>query len=342
MPSKISFLTSRDIRSVWRREDKNFTPWLANVEPIARLFEACGLELGEDPKIETEREIPGVRRSLDVLVTIEGEDSVEKFAIENQYSEGDHDHLTRALAYAVGLDVSTVIIVAESHRPEFVSVVNYLNAAAATYERGIRVFLVDITVWSADDGETVFPVFEVSAEPDEWKALVSKSVGSERETEMKALNYEFHDLMLPLVRKTTGVFKNSKPSSSSSWKAGWFGIGGVAVVYGFLKDYSYAQVWFFRHGDPEASRRGFEALKAQRVAIENEYSDLEFVWKEDRGYPVVETYVKGLGADRPFDPKKLQQLAEVTGKMSEIVNRYKGEIVDVMGEDLTRRKASQE
>jgi hypothetical protein len=332
MERKISFLKSRNIRDVWKREDRNFTPWLAASEPIAMLFEACGIDVGEDPKIETEVEIPGVGRSLDVLVTLDNGDVVEKIAIENQYSEGDHDHLTRALAYAVGLEARTIIIIAESHRPEFVSVVNYLNAAATTCEGGIRVFLVDITVWTGDDEKTVFPVFEVSAQPDEWKSAVALMSASGPNSNQKARYYEFHDLMLPLVRKTTGLFSNSRPTASSDWKAGWFGIGGVAVVYGIRRETAYAQIWFFRHGYPEASQAGFRLLESKKEEIEKSHSELKFLWKiEDRNYPVLEVSMDGLGTNAEFSKGKLQELAELTGLMAGIVRQYQIEIIAAMG-----------
>ena len=331
MNPKISFLKSRDIREVWRREDRNFTPWLANPEPISALFEACGIEAGENLTIETEVRVPGVGRSLDVLVTIDGDESHEKIAIENQYAEGDHDHLTRALAYAVGHGARTVIVIAESHRPEFVSVANYLNTTAAAHDEGIKFFLVEVSAWSAEDSNHVFPTFEVVARPDEWKVMVEETQIAKQSSEQKSLNYEFHDLMIPLVRKTTGLYTNSRPTASSPWKAGWFGIGGVAVVYGVLKSLAYAQIWFFRHGHLEASKAGFEALAAHKDLISKKYPHLEFTWKPDRSYPVVETYVEGLTAERPFDEKKLKELAEITGVMADIVRTYKSEITVAMG-----------
>jgi hypothetical protein len=295
------------------------------------LFEACGIEAGENLTIETEVKVPGVGRSLDVLVTIDGDEASEKIAIENQYSEGDHDHLTRALAYAVGHGARTVIVIAESHRAEFVSVANYLNITATAHEEGIRFFLVEVSAWSADDSDHVFPTFEIVAQPDEWKSMVTQTQVAQRGSEQKAINYEFHDLMLPLVRNTTGVFKNSRPNVSEPWKAGWFGIGGVAVTYGVLKSLAYAQIWFRRNGKQEACKRGFEALAANRELIEKKYPQLEFTWKPDRMYPVVETYVQGLTASRPFDEKKLKELADVTGIMADIVRTYKSEITVAMG-----------
>lgn len=332
---KISFLTSRNIREVWKREDKNFTPWLASSEPIAMLFEACGIDVGEDPKIETEVEIPGIGRKLDVLVTLDNGVVTDKIAIENQYSESDHDHLTRALAYAVGHKARTVIIIAESHRPEFVSVVSYLNTVAATSESGIRVFLVDITVWTGDDEKTAFPIFEVSAQPDEYKSAIAMMTASGPASDQKARYYEFHDLMLPMVRKTTGLFRNSRPSASSDWKAGWFGMGGVAVTYGIRRDTAYTQIWFFRQHDPKASQAGFRFLESQKAQIEEQHPGVKFLWKSTgMKFPILEVSIDGLGTGIAFEAVKLRELAEIAGVMAGIVRKYQTEITTSMNTKL--------
>jgi hypothetical protein len=122
---EIRFLEPEQVRAVWVREDRDFTPWLASEDPLQHLLAQCEIEMGSEPSIRTEVKIPGLQRSLDILVELE---DGQRIAIENQFSEADHDHLTRALGYAVGLEVSTVIVVAESHRPEFVALAHYLNA----------------------------------------------------------------------------------------------------------------------------------------------------------------------------------------------------------------------
>ena len=93
-----------DIREVWPGEAKDFTPWLAdNLEALSD-----HLAIGELERDSTEVEIPGGRR-LDILAK---DADGRNWAIENQYGEADHDHLTRALAYAVGLECRAVIVVA--------------------------------------------------------------------------------------------------------------------------------------------------------------------------------------------------------------------------------------
>ncbi|MEI8051132.1 MAG: hypothetical protein WCI12_06825 [Actinomycetes bacterium] len=108
---RIEFLRGIPVREAWPREDRDFTPWLASPDltPLTYLLSACSIEIGAEPEVRTEVKIPGLLRSLDILVQLEGGDRI---AIENQFSEADHDHMTRALAYAVGLDARTVILVA--------------------------------------------------------------------------------------------------------------------------------------------------------------------------------------------------------------------------------------
>ena len=75
--------------------------------------------------------IPG-GRALDVLAI--DSDGGERWAIENQYRVGDHDHLTQGLAYAVALDCRALIVVAEAHRDEFVAVAEEWER----YSKGVR------------------------------------------------------------------------------------------------------------------------------------------------------------------------------------------------------------
>jgi len=154
------------LRTVWPREDNDFTPWLA-----ADLTWLDLLGLGPLTLAGTEVQVPGVNRNLDILAqTPDG----RNVAIENQYLEADHDHLTRGLAYAVGLHAQALVVIAERHRPEFVAVADYLNSAYEQMaEDGIAVFLVTLTVEGV--GEYLVPRFTVVARPNEWRASVHAS-----------------------------------------------------------------------------------------------------------------------------------------------------------------------
>lgn len=151
-----------DIREIWPGEAQDFTPWLAdNLEALSAHLEIDDLELDS-----TEVEVPGGRR-LDILAK---DTAGRNWAVENQYDEADHDHLTRALAYAVGLECRAVIVVAESHRDEFVAVADEWNRYSEAYgSDGIRLFLVAIEAGRIGDSRPGYR-FRLVAGPNEWKS----------------------------------------------------------------------------------------------------------------------------------------------------------------------------
>jgi hypothetical protein len=328
--SEIRFLKNVDVRSVWLREDRDFTPWLASEEPLQHLLDACGIEMGSEPSIRTEMKIPGLLRSLDIFVELE---NGERIAIENQFSEADHDHLTRALAYAVGLEANTIILVAESHRPEFVAVAQYLNGAGLAYEdHGIRVILVRLIVETSPGSNIVHPKFEVIAEPDEWKAavdLVTQGQFSERD----AATYNFHEKLLPLVRQATGSFMRVQPSKNS-WKSGAFGVRGVTVTYGARKDATYVQIWFSRENSATANHAGMAVLESHRVEVEEELKGHSLDWRKGGVTAMLEVVIDAIGYSTDLNPVRMEEVANVAGKMATLVHKYRSEIATAMNVPL--------
>ena len=169
-----------DIRKVWPGEAKDFTPWLA--ENLEALSDHLGI--GELKLDSTEVEVPGGRR-LDILA--KGTDG-RNWAIENQYGEANHDHLTRALAYAVGLECRAVVLVAERHGQEFIAVADEWNRYSEAYGRdGIRLFLVAIEAGRIGDSVPGFR-FRLVAGPNEWKS--ETATGQPPLSEADRIRYE--------------------------------------------------------------------------------------------------------------------------------------------------------
>lgn len=166
--SRIVRSTSANIRDAWPREDRDFTPWIA-----ANLDVLDDVGLGPLTLEEVEKAVPGTDRSLDVLASTNDGRLV---AIENQYGRGDHDHFTRGLAYAVGLEATALVIIAEDHRPEFRAIADYLNGLREKLgdDDGIAVFLVVVTVEQV--GDSFVPRFSTCTEPNEWRASVQESL----------------------------------------------------------------------------------------------------------------------------------------------------------------------
>lgn len=168
-----------DIRTVWPGEAKDFTPWLAENLDIL----SDHLELDAFDAVETEKRMPS-GRSLDILAE---DANGRKWAIENQYGVADHDHLTRVMAYAVGLDCSAAILVAEDHRPEFVAIVDEWNRYSEAYgQAGIRLFLAVIEAWRIGDSAPGFRFRQVAG-PNEW--IEAAGAGSREQSEADRARY---------------------------------------------------------------------------------------------------------------------------------------------------------
>lgn len=160
-----------EIRSVWPSEPRDFTPWLAE-----NLDYLDVLDLGPLSLLGVEHPLTDTDRALDILAeTGDG----RRIAIENQFGRADHDHLTRGLAYAVGLQAAALVIVAEEHRPEFQAIAEYLNHAAEAVgldDGGIGVYLVEVGVERLEDW--FIPRFEVVQRPNRWLSATASSGAS--------------------------------------------------------------------------------------------------------------------------------------------------------------------
>jgi hypothetical protein len=314
-----------DLRTVWRNEARDFTPWLASEEPLRHLLDECQIEMGSEPTIRTEVRVPGLARSLDILVELE---TGERIAIENQFSESDHDHLTRGLAYAVGLETTTLIVVAESHRPEFIAVAQYLNGAALAYEdHGIRVILVTVRLSALHGSSIVYPTFEILAEPDEWKAaaqLVAHEP-SDRDTAI----YDFHECMLPKLRETTNSFMHVNPSVNQ-WKSGALGIRGVSVTYGPRRESTFVQIWFSKSNAAATNHAGLAALLRHRTEVEEVLSPYSVDWRKNETTGIIEVIVEHIGYETELTNERMLEVASVAGRMAGLVRKYRTEVQAAM------------
>ena len=86
-----------DIRTQWRNEEYDFTPWLAKESNMQLLGEEIGLDL----EVEDAEVYIGSYKAD--IFAIDGEQ--RKVIIENQLSKTDHRHLGQLLTYASGIGV---------------------------------------------------------------------------------------------------------------------------------------------------------------------------------------------------------------------------------------------
>ena len=164
-------LTFGRLAEAWKGEATDFTPLLN--EQLDALGDAIGVDLASVGSSEVAT--TGGRR-IDIVAQVE---DGSEFVIENQYGRGDHDHLTRGLAYAVARRARGLIVVAEEHRDEFRAVAEYLNdLAERDPERGVVVWLVEARAVRIGDSPWA-PLFTAVIEPNRFTATVEKTKLSE-------------------------------------------------------------------------------------------------------------------------------------------------------------------
>lgn len=147
----------RDLRTVWPREARDFTPWLADNGNISRLSEALGMEIEIE---DTEAEVGDF--SLDILAT--ERESEKRVIIENQLEDTDHDHLGKLITYAAGKNAAVVVWIVKRAREEHKAAIEWLNNHT---DDSVGFFLCEIKLYTIN-GSVPAPRFEVVEKPNDW------------------------------------------------------------------------------------------------------------------------------------------------------------------------------
>lgn len=146
-----------DLRSIWKNEATDFTPWLAEDENISILGDAVGLDITVD-----EQESAVGDFSVDIFAKETGTD--RKIIIENQLEDTNHDHLGKLITYASGKSADIIIWVVKHAREEHRSAIEWLNNHT---DEKIGFFLCEIKLYKIGNSEPAVK-FEVIEKPNDW------------------------------------------------------------------------------------------------------------------------------------------------------------------------------
>ena len=150
-------LEKLELRQLWPKEDKYFTPWFAQVENIALLSSVIGIDL----EVEGVEEQIGSYRA-DIVCKDTG--SGTPVLIENQLESTDHSHLGQLITYAVGLDAVTIVWLSRKFSEPHKAAMKWLNEMTPeTY----RFFGLEIELWQIDDSAPALKL-KVVAKPSGW------------------------------------------------------------------------------------------------------------------------------------------------------------------------------
>lgn len=252
----------KDIREVWPKEDKDFTPWLC--ENMDELGQCIGVELGG-----AENEVTTGNFFVDIIAKDGNDNNV---VIENQYGKSNHDHLGKLLTYASTFNAKGAVWIVEQASTEHITAINTLNE----HYNGCDFFLVKLEAVRIGDSN-IAPLFTKLAGPDESTSLIKKH--NELDDEKKKEQYNFWSrFVTKCVELNYKSFSTHTPSKGPFMTSG-SGIGGV-----------YYQCWAFKSTvrielkfnkpDKEDNRTLFNKLKEKQALIESFYGR-KLVWVDN-------------------------------------------------------------
>jgi hypothetical protein len=173
-------IRSVDVRTFWKHEATDFTPWLANEENIALLGEAIGIEL----EVEN-TEVAVGPYAADIVARDTG--SGRYVVIENQLGKINHDHLGKLITYGAALDAETVVLIATEFTEEHQKALDWLNEHTSE-ELGF--YGVRLELWRIDDSRPAAR-FTVLSKPATATRKAARASASEELTPTRKLQLEF-------------------------------------------------------------------------------------------------------------------------------------------------------
>jgi hypothetical protein len=197
---KLGRLEKLDLKSYWKKESTDFTPWLAKEENIQLLSDTIGIEL----EVTGQEESVGPFRA-DILCR----DTINDHfvLIENQLEKTDHTHLGQLMTYAAGLDAVTIIWISQKFTDEHRAALDWLNRIT---DDTFTFFGIEIELYKIGDSPPA-PMFNIVSKPNDWTKQVKKSASVQNTTETKLLQQEYFQGLKDFMEKNKSFVKMQNP-----------------------------------------------------------------------------------------------------------------------------------
>lgn len=282
-----------DIRSLWKHEERDFTPWLA--ANIDQLSELLGVSIVVD---QTEQKVGGYE--LDILGHIEESEAV--VIIENQLEATDHGHLGQLITYAAGLDAAIIIWVATEARDEHRSAIEWLNNHT---DEKVSFFLVRPEVFRIDNSKPAIR-FQLEASPSEFGRRLREVVAKE-DAPRHEFRRKFWEDLLQHLASNGHPWAKGRNTTKDSWISSSVGRSGIGANVSMAQG-SRIRLEVYCSSDPD--KQLFQKMFSHKEDIEVKFPGEEVKWErlDDAAASRVAVY-------RPYDK---EQAAEDTPHRKEL------------------------
>ena len=250
---EVASLEEVPLRSVWRDEARDFTPWLAANPDL------LGKELQMDLELEG-KEVPVGTFSADLV--LRDTNTGQRVVVENLLETTDHDHLGKLITYAAALEARWAVLVAKQFRPEHRSALTWLNSILG---EGSGFFGIEVHAVRIADSPTAVRL-DMVVKPDDFSRRARAGATSVSETGGRYI--EWWAEFLPEFHAARPGWSNAQKPSSANWMNFPSGKGGVRYGLSFAyptgaSNYSLSAHVYMDDGDSV-----YPALEAQRSEIE--------------------------------------------------------------------------
>ena len=253
-----------DLRSIWKTEAQDFTPWLATEKNLSVLADTLHMDL----ELEAQETNVGQFRA-DILC--KNTDDGSWVLIENQLERTDHRHLGQILTYAAGLHAVTICWVAESFTEEHRATLDWLNEIS---DEKFQFFGLEIELWRIGDSSPA-PKFNVASRPNDWIRSVTERTGPNGKnlTPTQVQQRAFWSALMKQLRDTKSPVRPKK-AQAQTWMD--FNIGRVGFnLLGWLNS-KEKWIGLLLYLNPPDAKAHFGLLAQQRKEIEQQLGTLEW------------------------------------------------------------------
>ncbi|MCU0569936.1 MAG: DUF4268 domain-containing protein [Oculatellaceae cyanobacterium Prado106] len=189
-----------DLRTYWREEEAEFTPWLAQEDNIRLLGDAIAMEL----EVVSQGQQVGSFHA-DILCRDTASD--RWVLIENQLEPTDSKHLGRLLTCAAGLNAVTVIWIASDFSPEHRAAIDWLNQIT---QDQFHFFGLEIELWRIGKS-ALAPKFNIVSQPNGWTRTAAIAQ-EESLTDSQRQNFNFWNGLCVQLDRRGSIVKPGDPS----------------------------------------------------------------------------------------------------------------------------------
>jgi hypothetical protein len=249
--AKLGHLLVRNPREVWKNEEREFTPWLA--ENISHLSDLLGIPIVVE---QTEHRVGSYE--LDILGRVEATDAV--VIVENQLTQTDHGHLGQLLTYAAGLEAAIIIWVAVEIKDEHRAVIEWLNQHT---NESVSFFLIRPEVVSIDQSLPAVRLTIESAPSTFARRL--RSVVERDDRPSFEFRRKFWEALFAFLADHGHPWAKGKTPGKDSWIASSVGRSGIGVHVSMATG-SRIRVEIYLSTD--AAKKQFDLLFSRKGEIE--------------------------------------------------------------------------